>query len=180
MDRKYLLKTVDSTLSPSIPELELTLTESDIEKIEYLKYLAYKGDKKFGTPSGLRFSFDVTDSHLQKVNGSEYDVDITDSRLEYIGKNKFQIVVDLIDQYGDKSCIFAESFEIDDFQKDMKLEGDDSIENLKKTGECLDKHVNKIKKILNELEGLGSVERSLLKWKLLADIHEISESLKET
>lgn len=179
MNEKYLLKTVDGTLWPNIPNWELTLTESDIKKIKYLKGVEDECDKVIGSYSGLRFSFDVTDSLIPKVEDSDPDIDIIDSRLEYIGEDKFQITIDLLDQYGEESVIFTEPFGIDS-QKDIKLEGDDSIENLRKTVECLDKHVNEIKKILNELEGLGSVERSLLKWKILADIHEISESLKES
>lgn len=69
MNKKYLLKTLDSTLENCPSLWELTLTESDIEKINYLRKVEGESNKKFGNLSGLRFSFDVTDSFFSKNRG---------------------------------------------------------------------------------------------------------------
>lgn len=123
MNEKYLLKTLDSTLENCPPLWELTLTEVDIEKINYLRNVTDESNEKFGEFGGLRFSFYVTDSFFQRIEGSECNVDIIESSLEYIGRNKFQVIIDLLDQYGDQRCIFTESFEID-FSKYAELESD--------------------------------------------------------
>lgn len=176
MNERYLLKTLDSTLENCPSLWELTLTESDIEKVNYLRNITDESNKKFGEFSGLRFSFDVTDFFFQKVEGSEYDIDITESRLEYIGDNKFQVAIDLLDQYGDQSCIFTESFEID-FSKYAELE-DNSIRNYQETKKTIRRNFNEIKKIIDGLKESESVIRSLLKWEIKSHIYEISKSLE--
>jgi hypothetical protein len=125
MNEKYLLKTLDSTLENCPSLWELTLTEGDIEKINYLRNVTDESNEKFGEFGGLRFSFDVTDSFFQRIEGSECN-DIIESSLEYIGRNKFQVIIDLLDQYGDQRCIFTESFDID-FSRYAELENDKSV-----------------------------------------------------
>lgn len=175
MNEKYLLKTLDSTLENCPSLWELTLTEDDIEKINHLRDVTDESNKKFGEFSRLRFSFDVTDSFSQKIEGSECNVDIVESRLEYIGRNKFQVAIDLLDQYGGQSCIFTESFDID-FSKYAELE-EDSINNYQETKGILEKDFNEIKKILEESKEYDSISRNLLEWETLSNIYEIRESL---
>ena len=177
MNERYLLKTLDSTLENCPSLWELTLTESDIEKVNYLRNVTDESNKKFGEFGGLRFSFDVTDSFFQRIEGSEYNVDIIESRLEYIGRNKFQIAIDLLDQYGGQRCIFTESFYID-FNKYAELEGN-SIRNYQETKKTIRRNFNEIKKIIDGLKESESVIRSLLKWEIKAHIYEIRKSLDE-
>ena len=155
MNEKYLLKTLDSTLENCPSLWELTLTEGDIEKINHLRKVTDESNGKFGEFSGLRFSFDVTDSFFQKVEGSEYDIDITESKLEYIGDNKFQVAIDLLDQYGDQGCIFTESFEID-FSKYAELDGN-SIRNFQETKGIIERNFDEVKKLLKKFEKSESV-----------------------
>lgn len=177
MNEKYLLKTLDSTLENCPSLWELTLTEGDIEKINYLRNVTDESNEKFGEFGGLRFSFDVTDSFFQRIEGSEYNVDIIESRLEYIGRNKFQVAIDLLDQYGGQSCIFTESFDID-FSKYAELE-DDSIRNFQETKGIIERNFDEVKKLLKKFEKSESVIRSLLEWEIRAYIYEISKSLEE-
>ena len=177
MNEKYLLKTLDSTLEDCPSLWELTLTERDIEKINYLRNVTEKSNKKFGEFGRLKFSFDVTDSFFQRIEGSEYNVDIIESRLEYIGRNKFQVVIDLLDQYGGQSCIFTESFDID-FSKYAELE-DDSIRNFQETKGIIERNFDEVRKLLKEFEKSESVIRSLLEWEIRVQIYQISKSLEE-
>jgi hypothetical protein len=176
MNEKYLLKTLDSTLENCPSLWELTLTEDDIEKINHLRDVTDKSNKKFGEFSGLRFSLDVTDFFSQKIEGSEYNVEIIESRLEYIGRNKFQVSIDLLDQYGGQSCIFTESFDID-FSKYAELE-DDSIRDYQEAKKIIRRNFNEIKKILGESKEYDSISQNLLKWEIKAHIYEISKSLE--
>lgn len=178
MNEKYLLKTLDSTLENCPSLWELTLTERDIEKINYLRNVTDESNEKFGEFGGLRFSFDVTDSFFQKIEGSEYDIDITESKLEYIGDNKFQVAIDLLDQYGDQGCIFTESFDID-FSKYAELVEGDSIRNCQEAKKTLGRNFNEIKRILEESKEYESISRNLLEWETLSNIYEIRESLVE-
>jgi hypothetical protein len=177
MNEKYLLKTLNSTLENCPSLWELTLTEDDIEKINHLRNVTDESNRKFGEFSRLRFSFDVTDSFSQKIEGSEYNVDIIESRLEYIGRNKFQVAIDLLDQYGGQSCIFTDPFEID-FSKYAELEEDDSDRNYQESKKTIRRNFNEIKKIIDGLKESESVIRSLLKWEIKAHIYEISKSLE--
>lgn len=176
MNEKYLFKTLGSTLENCPSLWELTLTEGDIEKINHLRKVTDESNGKFGEFSGLRFSFDVTDSLFQKIEGSEYNVEIIESRLEYIGRNKFQVSIDLLDQYGGQSCIFTESFEID-FSKYAELE-DDSIRDYQEAKKIIRRNFNEIKKIIDGLKESESVIRSLLKWEIKSHIYEIRKSLE--
>lgn len=175
MNEKYLLKTLDSTLENCPSLWELTLTEGDIEKINHLRKVTDESNGKFGEFSGLRFSFDVTDSFFQKIEGSEYNVEIIESRLEYIGRNKFQVSIDLLDQYGGQSYIFTDPFEID-LSKYAELE-DDSIKNFQENKKTLERNFDEVRKLLKESEKSESVIRSLLEWEVRAHIYEINKSL---
>lgn len=178
MNEKYLLKTLDSTLENCPSLWELTLTEDDIEKINHLRNVTDESNRKFGEFSRLRFSFDVTDSFFQKIEGSEYNVEIIESRLEYIGRNKFQVAIDLLDQYGGQFCIFTESFDID-FSKYAELVEGDSIRNCQEAKKTLGRNFNEIKRILEESKEYESISRNLLEWETLSNIYEIRESLVE-
>ena len=178
MNEKYLLKTLDSTLENCPSLWELTLTESDIEKINYLRNVTDESNGKFGEFSGLKFYFDVTDYFFQKIEGSEYNIDIIESRLEYIGRNKFQVAIDLLDQYGGQFCIFTESFDID-FSKYAELVEGDSIRKFQETKGIIERNFDEVKKLLKKFEKSESVIRSLLEWEIRVQIYKISKSLEE-
>lgn len=97
--------------------------------------------------------------------------------MEYIGRNKFQVSIDLLDQYGGQSYIFTDPFEID-LSKYAELE-DDSIKNFQENKKTLERNFDEVRKLLKESEKSESVIRSLLEWEVRAHIYEINKSLRD-
>ena len=114
MGNKYTLLVDKNESIYNTCRWNLSLTNEDLDKINYIKEISEESNKKFSSDDdhNLILGLDVTEDFIPEYNYIYKDMIEVESRLEYVGNDEFVVRCYFTDTCDDPSCVITERFKI--------------------------------------------------------------------